>query len=190
MAVKASSRGRRHKAGPSEPPSPPGVRVAIGLGSNRCHGRHGRPAGVIRAAAASLAQGGLADLELSRIRETAPLGPSQRRFANAVAIGRWQGDAEQLLALLKGTERAFGRRPARRWGPRVLDLDLIAFGEAVIRGPGLAVPHPGLPLRTFVLQPLVELWPQWRHPVRNLPARALLARLARPRAIDRPDPGP
>lgn len=138
---------------------------------------------------ARLAESGLADLRLSRIRETAPLGPRQRRFANAVAIASWEGDGESLLALLKRTEREFGRRSARRWGPRVLDLDLIAVGDAVITRPGLEVPHPGLPFRDFVLRPLLELWAEWRHPVLNLPARVLAARLAKPRAIDPPGPG-
>ncbi|WP_448581317.1 2-amino-4-hydroxy-6-hydroxymethyldihydropteridine diphosphokinase [Thermaurantiacus sp.] len=190
MADKASSRGGWHKAGPAAILAQRGVRVAIGLGSNRCHGRHGRPQTVLRAAAAALANNGVAELRLSKIRETAPLGPSQRRFANAVVIGRWQGNAEELLALLKGIERAFGRRTARRWGPRVLDLDLLAFTDAVIARRGLTVPHPGLPQRAFVLQPFADLWPCWRHPALNLSVRALLARLGKSRAIDRPDPCP
>ena len=155
--------------------------MAIGLGSNRCHGRHGRPPAVLRAAAARLGAEGLVGLRLSRIRETAPLGPAQRRFANAVATGWWHDDATALLALLKRTERAFGRRTGRRWGPRVLDLDLLALGAAVVARPGLAVPHPGLHLRDFVLQPLAELWPGWRHPLLHRTARQLAVRLAKPR---------
>ncbi len=181
MTAEASRHARRHKAG---------TRVVIGLGSNRPHGRHGRPEAVLRAAARALADAGIAGLRLSRIRATDPLGPSQRRFANAAALGLFDGDAVALLALLKRIERDFGRRGGRRWGPRVLDLDLLAFGETVIAAPGLRVPHPGLPHRAFALAPLSELWPRWRHPILNLPARALAARLGRPRPIDRPHPAP
>lgn len=180
----ASRRAGAHKTAPAGA----SIRVAIGLGSNRCHGRHGRPEAIVRAAAVRLATEGLTGLRLSRIHTTAPLGPSKRCFANAVATACWSGSPDQLLATLKTIERAFGRRKGRRWGPRVLDLDLLAFGEAVIRLPGLSVPHPGLAVRDFALRPFTELWPDWRHPVHHLPARALLARLHRPRAIDPPSP--
>lgn len=165
------------------------VPVVIGLGGNRWHGRHGRPEAVLRAAAEALADAGLEAVRLSRIRTTAPLGPRQRRFANAAALGLWRGEPLALLVRLKAIEQAFGRRRNRRWGPRVLDLDLLAFAEEVVRAPGLAVPHPGLSLRPFALQPLAELWPRWRHPVLNLPARALLMRLMKRRAIDPLPPG-
>ncbi|MCU0892312.1 MAG: 2-amino-4-hydroxy-6-hydroxymethyldihydropteridine diphosphokinase, partial [Sandarakinorhabdus sp.] len=137
--------------------------VLVALGSNRCHGRHGRPAGVVRAALAALA--GLGRVErVSSIFDTAPIGPGSRRYANAVAALDWAGGLPELLAALKAMERGFGRRPGQRWGDRVLDLDILAAGGTVLRAPGLSVPHPRLAERRFVLDPLVTVAPDWRHP--------------------------
>jgi 2-amino-4-hydroxy-6-hydroxymethyldihydropteridine diphosphokinase len=156
----------------------------LGLGSNRCHGRHGRPEGVVRAAVEALAAGGLEVRGVSRVRATAPLGPSKRRFANAALLGAWRGDAAALLAMLKATERAFGRRRGQRWGARVLDCDLLAFGGERLVTAGLEVPHPRLQERAFVLEPMRELWPDWRHPRLGLTVRQMEARLARARPVD------
>ncbi|MGL6042854.1 MAG: 2-amino-4-hydroxy-6-hydroxymethyldihydropteridine diphosphokinase [Sandaracinobacteroides sp.] len=156
----------------------------VGLGSNRCHGRHGRPEAVVRAAADALAAAGVRELRLSPVIRTAPVGPSSRRFANAAAAGIWEGDAIALLGLLKAMERDFGRRPGRRWGERVLDCDLLAFGGGTIRADGLEVPHPRLQMRDFVLRPMQALWPQWRHPRSGLTVRQMRARLRRPRPVD------
>ncbi len=168
----------------SAPPPAGHTPVLVGLGSNRCHGRHGRPHNIVRAAVQALRTGGLAVRAVSPILETAPLGPSSRRFANAALLGSWSGSPKALLALLKQTEAAFGRRRGRRWGARVLDCDLLAFGHAIVRTPGLTVPHPALHQRLFVLQPLLGLWPDWRHPQHNLSVRHMAARLRRPRPVD------
>jgi 2-amino-4-hydroxy-6-hydroxymethyldihydropteridine diphosphokinase len=66
----------------------------------------------------------------------------------------------------------------------VLDCDLIAFGQAIVREPGLTVPHPALHQRLFVLQPLLAVWPDWRHPQLNLSVRHMAARLAHPHPVD------
>ncbi|MCG2839837.1 2-amino-4-hydroxy-6-hydroxymethyldihydropteridine diphosphokinase [Sandaracinobacter sp. RS1-74] len=162
----------------------PAVEVAVALGSNVPHGTHGRPRQVLRAAVAALRAAGLEVERLSPIVETAPLGPSKRRYANAALKGRWRGGALELLALLKRLERAFGRRRGRRWGARVLDLDLIALGDAQLRLKGLEVPHPRLQQRDFVLGPLETVWPGWRHPRTGLSVRQMRARLKKPRAVD------
>jgi 2-amino-4-hydroxy-6-hydroxymethyldihydropteridine diphosphokinase len=91
------------------------------------------------------------------------------------------GDARALLALLKAVERDFGRKGGRRWGDRVLDLDVLALGGLVMREKGLLVPHRGLAVRRFVLDPLVQVAPFWRHPVLNLTAGQLRARAMRPK---------
>jgi 2-amino-4-hydroxy-6-hydroxymethyldihydropteridine diphosphokinase len=153
----------------------------IALGSNRRHGRHGRPEAVLRAAVAALAAAGLPTDALSRLHATAPIGPGTRRFANAVLRSRWSGTAPALLRLLKETERSFGRRPARRWGDRVLDLDLLALGQQRVAMRGLTVPHPRLGSRRFVLDPLQEVAPRWKHPINNATVRQLRARLLRPK---------
>ncbi len=116
----------------------------------------------------------------SSIRATEPLGPGGRRFANAAVVVRTALPLAEVLARLKAIERAFGRRRGRRWGDRVLDLDILAAGDAVADGKGLTVPHPGIAQRRFVLDPLVEIAPDWRHPVLHATVRQLRARAMRP----------
>jgi 2-amino-4-hydroxy-6-hydroxymethyldihydropteridine diphosphokinase len=175
MASGASSRAQR---GPA-----PGTPVLLGLGSNRWHGRHGRPEAVLAAAVEALAAGGVEVLRQAPVIATRPLGPSDRCFANGAVLGRWAGTPAALLALAKAIERDFGRRRGRRWGARVLDIDLLAFGSAAIRKGALEVPHPHLHLRPFVLGPLLAIWPEWRHPRLGLTVRHLAARLAKPRPV-------
>jgi 2-amino-4-hydroxy-6-hydroxymethyldihydropteridine diphosphokinase len=158
--------------------------VLVALGSNRCHGRHGRPAGVVRAALGALAGLGRVSC-VSPIFATAPIGPGSRRYANAVAALEWGGGLPDLLRALKDIERDFGRRPGRRWGDRVLDLDILAAGGIVLRAQGLAVPHPRLAERRFVLDPLVLVAPDWRHPLTGHSARQLHARALRPKGLPR-----
>lgn len=156
--------------------------VVVGLGSNRPHGRYGAPERVVAAAVAALAAHGLTVEAVAPVERTRPLGPAQRRFANGAVRGRWPGTAQDLLRLLKSVERSFGRRPGgRRWGPRVLDCDLLVFGGQRIATRELVVPHPGLARRAFALRPLVALWPDWRHPLLKRSARQLWGRLAKPR---------
>jgi 2-amino-4-hydroxy-6-hydroxymethyldihydropteridine diphosphokinase len=149
---------------------------AIALGSNR-RSRHGPPARTLRAALAAL-DGVQA---VSKIRDTPALGPAGRGFANAVAILQSKLAPDELLAELKAMERAFGRRPGRRWGPRVLDLDIILWSGGAWGGPGPIVPHPEYRKRAFVLQPLAEIAPEWRDPLTHATMRQLLARLTAPR---------
>jgi 2-amino-4-hydroxy-6-hydroxymethyldihydropteridine diphosphokinase len=151
---------------------------AVALGSNR-RSRHGSPAETLAAAAEALG----VEL-LSRIRSTAAVGPAGRGFANAAAILRSRVDPPELLAELKALEREFGRRPGRRWGPRVLDLDIILWSEGSWAGPELLVPHPDFRRRDFVLEPLAEIAPDWRDSVTGLAVRHLLARLRRAAPVD------
>src|SRR3954470_4063578 len=146
---------------------------AIALGSNR-RGRHGSPAATVRAAAAAIGA-----KRLSRVRPTPALGPAGRGFANAVALVESELDPPALLADLKRIERDFGRRAGRRWGPRVLDLDIILWSGGPWAGGGLVVPHPEFRRRRFVLEPLAELVPDWRDPIAGPTARQLLHRLGR-----------
>jgi len=151
---------------------------AIALGSNR-RSRHGSPAATLRAAL--MAIGGVK--AVSKIRTSLALGPAGRSFANAAAIVESPLAPDALLAELKAIERAFGRRPGRRWGPRVLDLDIILWSEGAWAGPGPIVPHPAFRARAFVLQPLAEIAPAWRDPVSGATMRQLLARLTTPRPV-------
>jgi 2-amino-4-hydroxy-6-hydroxymethyldihydropteridine diphosphokinase len=140
----------------------------------------------VRAAVKALAAGGLTIRKCAPIIQTAPLGPSNRRYANAALLAEWSGSPQQLLDLLKRTEAEFGRRRGQRWGARVLDCDLLAFGHQIVRAPGLAVPHARLHERLFVLDPVLTLWADWRHPRLNRSVRHMAARLRRPRPVDCP----
>ncbi|WP_242096459.1 2-amino-4-hydroxy-6-hydroxymethyldihydropteridine diphosphokinase [Sphingomonas sp. CROZ-RG-20F-R02-07] len=154
---------------------------AIGLGGNR-RTRYGDPAATLAAALDAI--GGI--MAVSRIRSTAPLGPSIRRFANAAVLIATDESPPELLARLKRIERRFGRRPGRRWGARALDLDILLWSGGIWADPGLRVPHAALPMRAFVLAPLAEIAPEWRDPTSGLTMRHLSARLTarhrRPRA--------
>ena len=134
---------------------------AIALGSNRPHGTHGRPTGVVEAAIACLDRDfGLFDA--SPIVLNPAHGGAGRDFANAVAIIESDLAPLQMLSRLKRMEREFGRRLGRRWGARVLDLDIALWSGGKLRARGLEVPHPQLPRRSFVLQPLAAIAPRWR----------------------------
>ena len=156
---------------------------AIALGSNR-RSRHGSPAETLRAALLDLKP--LVD---STIRATPAMGPAGRSFANAVAIVESALLPDEMLAHLKDIERAFGRRPGKAWGPRVLDLDIVLWSGGAWGGPGPIVPHPEFRARAFVLQPLAELAPCWRDPVTGLTVRHLLARLTAARPAHRGEAG-
>jgi 2-amino-4-hydroxy-6-hydroxymethyldihydropteridine diphosphokinase len=149
---------------------------AIAIGSNRPHGRHGRPAGVVEAAIARLDEEfGLFDA--SPIILNPAHGGAGRDFANAVALVESRLDPPAILRCLKALEREFGRRAGKRWGPRVLDLDLVLWSGGKFRSRRLTVPHPQLPRRSFVLQPLAAIAPGWR--IGALSVRHLAAQLAR-----------
>jgi 2-amino-4-hydroxy-6-hydroxymethyldihydropteridine diphosphokinase len=122
---------------------------------------------------------------VSTIRTTPALGPAGRSFANAVAIVESPLAPDELLAELKAIERGFGRRPGKRWGPRVLDLDIILWSAGAWGGPGPIVPHPEFRTRAFVLEPLAEIAPGWRDPLTGATVRQLLARLTAPRPVPR-----
>ena len=147
---------------------------AIAIGSNRPHGAHGRPAGVVQAAIAEL------DCRFS-LFEASPLllnpasGGAGRDFANAVAILESPLEPPAMLAALKAVERAFGRRP------RVLDLDILAWDGGRWSDRQLTIPHAALETRAFMLLPLSHIAPFWR--LRGaLTARQLAARLGKRRA--------
>ena len=152
---------------------------AIAIGSNRPHGRHGRPPQVVEAAIARLDEEfGLFDA--SPILLNAAHGGAGRDFANSVALVESDLDPPEMLSRLKSLEREFGRRRGRRWGPRVLDLDIALWSGGRFRSRRLTVPHPALAERSFVLQPLAAVAPGWRV-VDGLTTRHLAHRLARRR---------
>lgn len=164
--------------------------VLVAIGSNRAHGRHGPPARVVVAAIAAIAALGLRVTAQSRIRATAAIGPGGRGYANAAIAVTGAAKLPRLLRQMKAIERDFGRRGGQRWGARVLDLDIVGAGDAVLPSrlrwratrQGLIVPHPRMAARAFVLDPLRDIAPGWRHPVLGLTVRQLHARADRARA--------
>ena len=105
-------------------------------------------------------------LARSSLYRSAPFGGiEQPDFVNAVAMLSTQLTAKQLIVELQDIERAHGREPGGiRWGPRILDLDLLLYSRSIIAEPGLTVPHPGIAQRNFVLLPLRELAPDLEVP--------------------------
>ena len=121
----------------------------------------------------------------SALYRSAPLGGiEQPDFVNAAALLTTELDPGELLGQLLEIERTRGReRGETHWGPRVLDLDLLAYGHASIDEPGLTVPHPGIASRNFVLLPLREIAPEFEIPglgrVRDLPVNESEPRISR-----------
>ena len=96
------------------------------------------------------------------------LASQQADYLNAVIVLSSHLNPSQLLEALLNIERALGRdreTETLRWGPRVIDLDIIAAEDLVILQEGLCIPHPEMHKRDFVLFPMEELWPDWRHPI-------------------------
>jgi 2-amino-4-hydroxy-6-hydroxymethyldihydropteridine diphosphokinase len=97
-------------------------------------------------------------LRQSRVIETEPWGDTdQPRFLNQVVEVEWHGTARRLFGTLKAVEREGGRKRTRRWGPRVIDVDILLFGDERISQADLEVPHPEIRQRPFVLESLREL---------------------------------
>lgn len=171
----------------SEPPAG-GWLYLIALGSNQRHHRYGAPRAVLGAAVAALAEAGLTVLESAPVIDSAPLGPSLRRYANGAALVRSALGPVAMLGLLQRIEAAFGRRRARRWGSRVLDLDIVLWEGGGWRSGGagrqaLTVPHGAYRERGFVLGPAMAVAANWRDPLTGFTPRHLHSRLtARARA--------
>lgn len=117
--------------------------------------------GALRLACAAVGQlAGVRRLWPSRIFATpAEGGVARRRFLNAAVRVETTLGPFELLEALRVLERRLGRRPTRRWADRVIDLDLLLYGEGVMSTTTLAVPHPRLHSRAFALQPLMDCWP-------------------------------
>lgn len=149
---------------------------AIAIGSNRLHGRYGRPPQVVEAVIARLDEEfGLFDA--SPIMLNAAIGGAGRDFANAVALVESELDPPAMLRRIKALEREFGRRRGKHWAARVLDLDISLWSGGRFRSRRLTIPHDGLEERSFVLQPLAAIAPSWRVR-RSLTTRHLAHRLA------------
>jgi 2-amino-4-hydroxy-6-hydroxymethyldihydropteridine diphosphokinase len=149
------------------------TRAYVGLGANL-----GLREETIRRAVELLGRTpGLDVVAVSELRETDPVGVmDQPRFLNGAAALETSLTARELLDLLLDVERELGRVRVERWGPRVIDLDLLLYGDETLDELGLRVPHPRLHERRFALEPLAELDPELAIPGRGR-VSALLAAL-------------
>lgn len=164
------------------------ISVFIGLGANLSHERFGSSRQTLEAALAELARRGVRTLRVSPWYRTAPVPASdQPWYVNAVAEVASDLPSDALLAELHAVEEAFGRVRTVPNAARAIDLDLLDFhGEIAIGGPGRAtLPHPRMSDRAFVLLPLADLAPEWRHPVSGLSVRALIEALPADQVAER-----
>ena len=137
-------------------------RVFLGLGSNQGD----RLAYLSRAVQALGALPGTRVCQMAPMYDTEPVGPPQPRYLNTVVELDTSLSPLELLDAVKRLERELGRAPtAERWGPRIIDLDIVLYEQLVMDTPHLTIPHPRMHLRRFVLEPLAQLAPDARHPV-------------------------
>jgi len=149
------------------------VRVYLGLGANL-----GDRAENIARALVALKEKGLALHSLSRLYETEPWGVTEQpRFLNAACAIEADLTPHALLDLLQATEGELGRVPSVRYGPRVIDLDILLYGDLRIATPRLTIPHPGMLERASVLMPLADIASALRHPVTGVTIAEHLAQL-------------
>lgn len=166
-------------------------KVLVGLGAN-CPGAWGTSAETIAQALGEIDRRNIAVLAVSPLYQTAAVGSArQPPYVNAVALLDTTLPPEALLRFLKEIERRSGRRGGRPWGPRSLDIDIVDYGGLVRhwramrpRFPRagarpLILPHPLAHQRPFVLKPLLDIVPDWRHPALNVSARDLWRRVLR-----------
>lgn len=129
--------------------------VLVGLGGNL-----GDPAAAIEAAVRGLERGGVAVTARSSLYRTRPVGRlDQPDFVNAALAGRTALSPRALLDLALAVEAGLGRVRRERWGPRLIDIDLLAYDDVTLDEPGLTLPHPQLTTRAFVLAPLLDVAP-------------------------------
>ena len=169
--------------------------ILIGIGANLKTPEYGSPRLTCEAAIDEMEKAGLTITRRSNWFKSAPVPISdQPWYINGlIAVETALGPLE-LIALLHGVEKHFGRVRGEKNAPRTLDLDLIAYGDKIIgrQGgdePGLTVPHPRLESRAFVLLPLREIAPGWRHPALGLSLDAMIVGLDPAQQTMPDDPG-
>jgi 2-amino-4-hydroxy-6-hydroxymethyldihydropteridine diphosphokinase len=175
------------------PQLPTRGKVLVALGANY-PGPWGTPADTIARALHEIGRSGSNVVAASALYETAAVGSArQPAYLNAVVLLETSLPPDALLRVLKLIERRAGRRGGRPWGPRTLDIDIIDYaglvrhwrrGRAAVAAPGarpLILPHPLAHERPFVLKPLIDIAPDWRHPALQRSARELWSKAARKR---------
>ncbi|MCF6215731.1 MAG: 2-amino-4-hydroxy-6-hydroxymethyldihydropteridine diphosphokinase [Emcibacter sp.] len=180
--------------------------IFIGLGSNLSEGKSGTPRSMLAAALGEMAACGIDVVELSHFYESEPVPKSdQPWFINAVAAVETRLSPEGLLKNLHDIETKLGRTRRIRWEARIIDLDIIAYDDCIYPSSGdgpdgwhvaagddhitrqnqdenqeqvMVIPHPRMHERLFVLKPLMDICPEWIHPVLGKTAKSFARELA------------
>ena len=159
--------------------------ILVGLGAN-LDGAFGSPEECIKKAFSLLEESGVKVISVSSIWRTAPVPISEQPwYRNAVCVVETPLNPYELLSLLASIEDSAGRERRNRNEARVLDLDLLAYGDDVIRDQGLQIPHPRMHERAFVLYPLQEVAPEWIHPVFNKSVTEMIKTMPEGQKIER-----
>ena len=120
--------------------------------------------------------------KVSSLYETDPLGgpQGQQKYINAVALVQTTLTPARLLKVCQRIEGSLERKRTVKYGPRTIDLDILAFDDEIVSDTDLMIPHPLMHERGFVMEPLSEIAPEWRHPILQLTAKEILADLGKP----------
>lgn len=150
--------------------------VFLGLGANL-----GDPRDALERAQVALGEAGVRVIRRARLYRSAPVGPpDQPRYWNTACEVRTEQSPEALLDTLKTIERDLGRTPTVRWGPRIIDLDIVLYGDDRVDTERLTIPHREMHRRRFVLAPLADLAPERVVPGHDRTVAALLEALGPP----------
>ncbi|MCF6157881.1 MAG: 2-amino-4-hydroxy-6-hydroxymethyldihydropteridine diphosphokinase [wastewater metagenome] len=138
------------------------IQVCIGLGSNVGN----RAKNLLSAYGHIIALIDTQPVKFSKFYETIPVGgPPQPMFLNAALSIRTSLPSSQLLSQFQRIEKEMGRVRTQKWGPRIIDIDILLYGDEIINNNQLKIPHPLMHVRTFVLEPLAEIEPNIVHPI-------------------------
>jgi 2-amino-4-hydroxy-6-hydroxymethyldihydropteridine diphosphokinase len=151
--------------------------ILIALGSN-ISGPWGTPREAVEFALQELNNVPLQLIKASSLIETVPFGNlDQPNFVNAVAIIKTKLQPIELLHHLHTIEKTAGRERIKHWGPRTLDLDILDYNGFVLHQDNLTLPHIGIAGRSFVLEPIAEIAPEWWHPLTHETAASMIQKL-------------